>query len=542
MTEQAGSVGPPPSGQPPPPVYARKATGLVRDISMGSAVALNVSFIGIAYIALAGTSIPYGFPGASLFWVTAICAVMTVCPILLYGLFLTAMPRTGGDYIYVSRTLHPWLGFAANFNLAAWYTVNIGFLAFLVPTLGMSSAFATLGVTADSSTLTRWSTDVTEKGWAFAIGAVVIIIVFLAVNVRMKQALRFMKVIFIASLFCILGAIILLAIKSRSDFTASVAKFGGDYDKILRDAHRSGYAGDTGFNLRNTFFATPAIFTSLGYAIVTAYTGGEVRTARVSGARGMLYSLALAGVLAMIMFALADKTIGGNFLGSATYLSDTGSKLYPFAVPSFFFFFVSILTTSKVVLVIVGISFILATIATIPPSFFAATRSIFAWSFDRLIPTQISAVNERTGSPLIANAIVLGVALGYLALIAFGPSTFTTVLFTIIAGQLLTFMTVAVAGIVFPWRRRALYETSPIRRNVAGVPLITVVGVIALAAYVFFFYSLMTTSALGANSSAGIWALVIIAVVSLSLYPISYLANRRRGVDLALAFRSLPPE
>ena len=63
---------------------------------------------------------------------------------------------------------------------------------------------------------------------------------------------------------------------------------------------------------------------------------------------------------------------------------------------------------------------------------------------------------------------------------------------------------------------------------------------IAFAVYAFFFYSLITTDALGANSSAGIWALVIIAVVSLSLYPISYFVNRRRGVDLGSRSRPCP--
>ena len=55
MTDQVGSVAAPPSAPPTTPTYARKATGLVRDISTGSAIALNVSFMGIAYVALAAT-------------------------------------------------------------------------------------------------------------------------------------------------------------------------------------------------------------------------------------------------------------------------------------------------------------------------------------------------------------------------------------------------------------------------------------------------------------------------------------------------------
>ena len=132
--------------------------------------------------------------------------------------------------------------------------------------------------------------------------------------------------------------------------------------------------------------------------------------------------------------------------------------------------------------------------------------------------------------------------LGYLAFIAYGPSYFTTVLFTTIAGQLLTFMIVAIAGIAFPWRRRSIYENSPIARSLAGLPVIAIVGAVALAVYAFFFYSLLTTDALGANSSTGKWAMVCIGLISIAIYPISYVINRQRGIDLGLTFKELPPE
>jgi amino acid transporter len=523
------------------PFYTRQATGLVRDISLWSAVALNVSFMGIAYVALAGTTIPFGFPGANPAWVAVICAVFAVFPILLYGLFLTAMPRTGGDYIYVGRVLHPWLGFAANFNITSWYTVNTAFLAYLVPVLGISSAFLTIGVTADSPTLTRWASDVTTKNWAFGIGAAVLVLVYASVSIQIRQTLRIMKVVFVASLFCVIAAIVLMAIHGRGDFAAAVTRFGGDYDQILGNAHSAGF-GSTSFSLRDTFFAMPLIFTAFGYAIVTAYTGGEVRSARVSGLKGMLYSLAIAAVLSVIMFALAARTFGNDFLGSATFLSNNGSEQYPFSAPSFFFFFVSMLTQSTFLIAVIGISFILATIATLPPSFLAATRNIFAWSFDRIVPTRLSSVESRTHAPLVANTIVLAVCLGYEAFIVYGPSYFTTILFTTIAGQLLTFIVVAVAGIAFPWRRRGLYESSPIARSLGGVPVIALVGAAALAVYGFFFYSLMTTDALGANSSTGKWAMLCIGLISLAIYPISYVINRQRGIDLGITFKELPPE
>jgi amino acid permease len=137
---------------------------------------------------------------------------------------------------------------------------------------------------------------------------------------------------------------------------------------------------------------------------------------------------------------------------------------------------------------------------------------------------------------------VLVVTLAYLAVIVFAGGSFLTLLYTAGIAELLTFMVVALAGIVFPYRRKALYEESAIAKSFMGIPQLTLWGVAALAVYITFFVSLCTADALGANSSAGIRATVIIAVVSILVYPLSKVLNRRRGVDLGLAFKELPPE
>ena len=337
-------------------------------------------------------------------------------------------------------------------------------------------------------------------------------------------------------------SVLLLLFNSRADFVAAVSAFGGSYDGVIADARAAGYAGSANFDLGNTLLAMPLAFASFGYAIVTAYAGGEIRSPKAGNRRAMILSLGISAVIVAILMALASRTFGNDFLGSATYLGNAGDEAYPFASAPFFFFFVSMLTSSTPLIVLISLSFIVAFVVALPATFLIATRNIFAWSFDRVLPERLSEVNERSRSPLIANGVVLLVTLGYLALIVFAGGDFLDLLYTAGLAELLTFMVVAIAGIVFPRVRRAVYEGSPIRRSVAGVPMLTVIGVCALAVYAFFFYSLATTDALGANASPGIRATVIIAAVSLLIYPIAVLVNRRRGVDLKLAFRELPPE
>ena len=316
-----------------------------------------------------------------------------------------------------------------------------------------------------------------------------------------------------------------------------MTEFGGNYDEIVA-------AGgiDTSFDLWDTVLASTIAFFSLGFGIATAYQGGELRSSRQTAVRGMLLALGIAAIAMMITFGLASSVFGQGFLGSATILSGAADPAYPFDVGANLFFFVSMLANSSFIAAILGLAFVCGAAALCIPVFLIASRSIFAWSFDRLIPEGLSKVDERTHSPLRANVVVVVVAFAYLALMVFGSTDFTTILFTQTLGLLLTFIVVSIAGAVLPFRRPDLYEMGGDERRVLGLPILSFLSVIAVGIYTFFAIVLATTDVLGANSAVGIKGLVVILVLSVIAYPISYFANRSRGVDLSLANKTLPPE
>jgi amino acid transporter len=522
--------------------YVRQATGLVREIGMGSNVALNVSFISLPLAALAATQAPYAFPGSNLVLAVVITAILCILPTLLYGNLGTAMPRSGGDYVFVSRIIQPVVGFAANFSVTMWFLLVIALFGSLLAPFGLSAALATIGVASGNEGLLEASATVTSQGWQFWLGVSALVLTALLMSFSVRSWTKIFLVIFALSVVGVVIAVVLMLLHGRADFQTALSGFGADYDGIIQAARDAGYTGGAEFSLTNTFGATPLLFASFGYAIVTTYAAGEIRAPRRTLLRALLTALGISAVIVLIMMWLASRSFGEDFLGSITFLANEAPDQYPLSAPPFFFLFAAMLTSNTFLIAVMGISFALSFFVALPPTFLIATRSLFAWSFDRILPAKISEVNERTHSPLIANGIVLLITLIFLWLTVYGPSQFLELLFTAGAAEILTFIVVAIAAAIFPWRRRTMYEESPIRANIGGIPTIAIIGFLSIGVYLLFLIPLLVNDALGANATPGIVAIVVIALLPFVIYAVSYAVNRSRGVDLGVAFQELPPE
>src|SRR5260370_34393555 len=53
-------------------------------------------------------------------------ALLCLPTAFLYAMLATAMPRSGGDYVWVSRSVHPIAGFMSNWNFVIWMLYFIG--------------------------------------------------------------------------------------------------------------------------------------------------------------------------------------------------------------------------------------------------------------------------------------------------------------------------------------------------------------------------------------------------------------------------------
>jgi amino acid transporter len=526
----------------PGALFARQSSGLVREISIVSAVALNLSFISIVYGIIGATQVPLAFPGAGLALSVVICTVFCVPPYIMYSFFSRAMPRSGGDYVFASRALHPWAGLAASVNGTLWYMFAITYAAFSTVQFALSATLASVGTISGNHGLLTASADVLKHGWTFGLGLLVVALILATVCVRLPLTLKITRYLFYVVVAGTVVAAVVLLFGSRSSFVSAVAHAGGNYHKIISASLKAGYR-PRAFSLGQSILSSSVPFYALGFGIVTAYVSGEVRAGKDVATRGKLYSLLLGGVAITIIFALSSHVFGKSFLGGSTLLSNTVSPQYPFSAPSNLFFYIDLLSGSTVVAVILGVTFMASAVAVAIPGFLISSRALFAWSFDRFIPESLSEVNARTRAPLKANLIAAGVAVVMLAVITFSPGSLVAgVAGTEILGLTLTFIVVSVAAITFPYRRPAIYKGSAIERDIAGIPLMTLVGAASLAVYVLFAYSIASTSGLGATTTTGVVALVLFVALGIIAYPIAFLLNKRRGVDISLASRELPPE
>lgn len=525
-----------------PDFYERKATGLVRSISLRSSIYFNVVTVGVMWSVLALTQIAGGFANANPVWTAVIAVVVCLAPVLLYGFFTAAIPRSGGDYVWVGRTFRPWVGLAVNVNATIWFVLANGFLAFLVAQDALPTAFATLGKAWNSETIIGWSDAISSPGWTFAIGVIVLIVSgVLTAAVPMRKAMKVMAAFFVVTMLGLIVAIIALLVTDRDDVVSGVAAAGGDYDSIISAASASGF-GTGATSLWSCLLAIPPLYLALAYTVAGAYTGGEVRAPRKTGVLGPLIASALVGVLVIFAFAAAASTLGSKFISAASYLSASGDAAYTLGHPASFFYFVTLGTQSPIVLTIIAVAYFAAPISTILATVLFSTRNLFAWSFDRILPTKISEVNPKTNTPVVAPVIVTIVSTLYLAFLVWGSPTFSAAFGAIILGTTISFIVTAVAAIVFPFRRRALYSSSAVRGDIMGMPIISVIGVLALLVYSFVFYALVSQDALGVNNATGFTATAIVVVIGLIAYPLAYAANKSRGVDLGLVGRELPPE
>jgi amino acid transporter len=530
-------------------LYVRKSSGLIREFRPVDVFVFNT--LGYAtglVLAVVPTFMAGLWPEQNVLLVVAIGTVLTISNALMYGYLAGTMPRSGGDYVYLSRVVHPAAGFTANWGFTWSQFLGLGLYAAFAVNFGIAIAFATLGNAVGNDTLVNWSEDVSKDWPVFLIGTGILLLVLLVLCLNTRVIRNIFLIGFIPAIIGTFVTLGVLFTTSKEEFAAKFNAFmaeradGQTYQGIIDTASSSG------FSIGDATFAGALLALPIGYWIYigftySAYVGGEVKQASKTQPRMIMATLAFAFAVYMLAFWRYYDVVGQDFTNSVVYLNNNTDDGSGIPVSPVLNFFVGIMTGSTVLNVLMGISFILWNVLLLFVIAMICTRNLFAWSFDGVAPRKLATVGERTHAPWVAAVLIVAIAIVLLALYVF--TSFFTIVVNYIVIFSIAFWMASFAAILMPYRRKDLFDQAPqaVRRKVLGVPLITLLGVGNLVLFSLILYSSFDTPAFsGPTGNRAIAFVVGIYVVGFILYYVSRAIRRQRGVDLDLLYKEIPPE
>jgi amino acid transporter len=197
---------------------------------------------------------------------------------------------------------------------------------------------------------------------------------------------------------------------------------------------------------------------------------------------------------------------------------------------------------STVVAVLLAASFALFFPVIMAETTLQPPRTLFAWSFDGILPKGVTRVS-RNGSPVIATGITVVLAIAAYAWAIFVADNFIQVIVYATLIQLITHTLIGISAIVFPYRRPALYRASVSTRTLAGIPVTVFAGVGAILTTAFLYFCYFHYPFFGLADKSGLWPWLGGAVAfGIVWYLVAQALRMRDGVDIGRVYAEIPPE
>jgi basic amino acid/polyamine antiporter, APA family len=530
-------------------LFLRRSSGLVREFGGRDVFVFNT--IGYALglvLAIVPLLMANAVPRANVLLVVLLGTVLTVANALTYGYLSATMPRSGGEYVYLGRVVHPAAGFTASWGFTWSQLLGLGLYASFTVNFGISVAFLTLGYALDWSGLVTAGTDVSSNGWTFVLGTVMILLVLAVLAAGPRVVRKVLNWMFVPAIIGSFVTLLVLLTTSKQEFVGRFDKFmahnggGKTYQGILDSAHHAGYVHQAS-TLGAILLAIPiGYYIYIGFTYST-YIGGEVKEPARTQPRMIVATLAFAAVMYLICLWRFYDIVGKDFVNSVVYLNNNtkaGSGLPTDPVMNFF---TGIMTSSTILNLLMALSFFLWNFMLLFVIAMVCTRNLFAWSVDRVLPDAVTKVDRRFHAPWVATLIIVAAAEILLALYVF-TSIFSQVSNYIVLFSI-AFWMASWAAILLPYRRPELFAAAPayVQRRVGRIPVISILGSINLLLFSMVLYSAFKLPAFsGPTGSSAVLFVVGIYLAGVLIYFGAKEIQRRRGIDLNLLYREIPPE
>ena len=541
------------SGGEPEPVakgglFTRQASGLVRELGIPAAVGIS-----LASVAVVNTFINFNagltdFTKSDMYLPLLAGAFIWLVAMFAYRHLLEAIPRAGGEYVFLSRVVSPVAGAMAGIGIAVVFTyvlaANAHFAATFTPFM-----LTALGSAFSSASIANAANNVSTNLAVVLISCGVMVIVGLASLFSLKRLAQIILALIVVQLLAFLCLAVLLADHSHADFVSAFARYThhpGAYQALISLGHSSGLLYGTAFGAMIAII--PFMVLNYNGVLYSYYVGGELRRP----GRTYLYASAISiGLLVVVwggVWALLRHTAGLHFMQAQANLG-AGSpaayaKLTSLSAQAGGLGYGLVLSGDPITKILFGVAVPVAEIAVNLAFVAVTTRVLFALAFDRLLPLSVAKVNERNHAPVVAIGIVIVIGIAFCILTTYADLT------NIVALESLFFALILLAGGVaatFLASRRSDLLLRPGATDLPrwlGVPRVTWAGGLTTVLALFTIVEVLVHSSVyGKLSAESITTLVIVLGAGPVLYLIaSSLRRRRNQIDIGMSMRELPPE
>jgi basic amino acid/polyamine antiporter, APA family len=527
-------------------LFVRRSTGFVREIGFSSAFGVNAGAqsIGGAF-AFFGLLLLL-FPGVNILLMLVIGGLLIAPLAWVYSQLAVTMPRSGGDYVFLSRVFHPVAGVTAGtLHLFIWWSGLAALGAFWARAF-LPFTFGTLATVFHAPSLASLASDVATRNGTFVATTTILVAAALVTLGGTKLAARVAFWSVLAGVISIVLVLVELFIHSAGDLQRAVDHASGAIGtpgRIVAEARAHGWG--PGHTVSATLAALPYAFLIFAGYWYTAFVAGEVRRPGRTQIVSTLVTIAASVLLLALAWVGVERAAGARFAEAAYFLAGRApavyAKLTPVGVSPHG---LAVLLADPVTRLVIAVGF-LGWLLPVPIVFLMGmSRTLFALSFDRVLPRSVASVTSRRHTPAVALLINVVISEAFLALIVYEQGfaqAFRNA--NLLALALSTVACLAV--IALPFRRRGLYAAAPklIRGAWLGVPPIVViaaVGGVFCGAGVYL--ALTKGQYSGGYTAVSVASLAAVVLAGPMLYLGSRYLRRREGIDIALAMRELPPE
>ncbi len=312
---------------------------LERTLGLSAVISVSISsMLGSGIFVLPGVAFAQTGPSTYLAYMLAALCVLPAA--MSKSELATAMPTSGGTYVYLERTFGPLVGTVAGLGL--WLS------------LLLKSAFALIGIGAYLSVITHWPLIPTVE---MVLLGIVLLNLFGVGKVS--------KSIIVVVVLCILGLLTLIGL-------GFVKAEQGHMEPFMTE-------GVEGF-----FAATALVFVSYAGVTKVAAIAEEVKSPERNLPRGILVSLAIVSIL----YALVSYVLGLLFPQAA--IADNLKPIHTMAQ----------YLGGEVLGVVIAVLAILTMASMANAGLLAASRFPFAMARDRLLPYFVGRLHQRFLTPV----------------------------------------------------------------------------------------------------------------------------------------------